>query len=400
MQARLPLRILIVFGLVSCAAVIAGSASAQDPASAFPPPEDPFENEATPVAGGGGDAGSGETLPSDFLAPGMTDLPGFLDAMELERGTSEELVDGIAAQVGGGVVLVSEVHRLAAPIEARMRKAGATESELRSMRAEALERLIESRIIDDMVERYQLSTTDAEIDKAVAMIAGQNGLSLEQLRASIASHGLSVEDYRAKLKQDIERSNLLRMVVSQRVKVEEKEVEALYKRRYGSQRTSGSEVHLRHLLVASGGEGKPDEAAACRIVEGARQQVVSGATSFEEAASRLSDNNRERGGDLGWVYSGELASWMAPAIVDLEPGQVSQVVPMYFGCNLLMVVDRREVTAVTLEQARPELQQQLGRRKEEEEYVRFIEKVRKTVYIERKGPFAEATRLEDRSASR
>jgi peptidyl-prolyl cis-trans isomerase SurA len=320
--------------------------------------------------------------------------------MELERSTTEELVDGIAAQVGGGVVLVSEVHRLAAPVEARMRKAGASESDVASMRGEALERLIEARIIDDMVERYQLSATDAEVDKAVAMIAGQNGLTLEQLRASIASHGLSVEDYRAKLKQEVERSKLLRMIVSQRVKVEEREVEALYQRRYGGQRTSGSEVHLRQLLVASGAEGKPDQAAACRIVEDARLQIVSGATSFEEAASRLSDHNRERGGDLGWVYSDELASWMAPAIVDLGPGQVSQVVPMYFGCNLLMVVGRREVTAVTLEQARPELQQLLARKKEEEEYVRFIEKVRETVYIERKGPFAEATRLEDRSASR
>jgi peptidyl-prolyl cis-trans isomerase SurA len=268
------------------------------------------------------------------------------------------------------------------------------------MRGEALERLIESRIIDDMVERYQLSASDAEVDKAVAMIAGQNGLTLEQLRASIASHGLSVEDYRAKLKQEVERSKLLRMIVSQRVEVEEIEVEALYRRRYGNQRTSGSEVHLRHLLVASGGDSKPDEDAACSIVEESRQQIVSGATSFEAAAGQLSDNNRERGGDLGWVYSDELASWMAPAIVDLAPGQVSQVVPMYFGCNLLMVVDRREVIVVTLEQARPELHQILARKKEEEEYVRFIEKVRETVYIERKGPFAEATRLEDRSASR
>jgi peptidyl-prolyl cis-trans isomerase SurA len=330
----------------------------------------------------------------------MTDLPGFLEAMELERGDSEELVDGIAAQVGSGVVLVSEVYRLASPVEARMRKAGASEPDIRSMRTEALERLIESRIIDDMVERYQLSASDAEVDKAVAMIAGQNGLTLEQLRASIASHGLSVEDYRAKLKQEVERSKLLRMIVSQRVEVEDSEVEALYRRRYGNQRTSGSEVHLRHLLVAAGGDGKPDQAAACKIVEEARQQIVSGATSFEVLAGQMSDSNRERGGDLGWVYSDELASWMAPAIVDLTPGQVSQVVPMYFGCNLLMVVDRREVIVVTFEQARPELHQIIARRKEEEEYVRFIEKVRETVYIERKGPFAEATRLEDRSASR
>ncbi len=73
---------------------------------------------------------------------------------------------------------------------------------------------------------------------------------------------------------------------------------------------------------------------------------------------------------------------------------------MYFGCNLLMVVERREVVAVTLEQARPELIELISQRKMDAEYVRFIDKVRENIYIERKGPYAERTRTEDRSARR
>ena len=386
--------------LALAAAIGAGSAFAQDEASAFPRSETPFETDAAPVEGGGADAAPDEALPSDFLAPGMTDLPGFLEAMELERSDSEELVDGIAAQVGSDVVLVSEVRRLAAPVEVRMRDAGAPESEILSVRAQALERLIESRIIEGMVERAQLSASESEVNTAVAAIASENGLTLEQLSASIASHGLSLDDYRAKIKKEIERNRLLGSIIRSRVQVEDSDVEALYRRRYANQRTSGSEIHLRHLLVAAGGAAGPDQAAACVIVEEARQQIVSGATNFEEAARRLSDANREQGGDLGWVHLDELASWMTPAVLHLAPGEVSEVVPMYFGCNLLMVVARREVAAVTLEQARPELEQIVFSQKMDEEYVSLIEELRGTIYIERKGIYAEATRLEDRSARR
>ena len=65
-----------------------------------------------------------------------------------------------------------------------------------------------------------------------------------------------------------------------------------------------------------------------------------------------------------------------------------------------MVVDRREVTPVTLEQVRPELEEVVFRQRMDVEYIRWIDKIRETVYIERKGIYAETTRLEERSASR
>ncbi len=137
---------------------------------------------------------------------------------------------------------------------------------------------------------------------------------------------------------------------------------------------------------------------ACRMAGEIRERVTSHQQSFENAARESSDANAERGGDLGWVHLDELAGWMTPAVKDLEPGQLSDVIPMYFGCNLLMVIDRREFKPVTLEDARPALEQALFHQKTDEEYRRWIEKVRKQVYVQRKGIYAEATRLGASSA--
>jgi peptidyl-prolyl cis-trans isomerase SurA len=295
-------------------------------------------------------------------------------------------------------VLVSEVRRLAAPIETRMRKADVAESEILAMRAEALERLIEQRLIEDIVRRAQLSATDAEVTAAIESIARENGLTLEQMSASIASHGLTLEEYRAKIKGEIERNKVLGSMVRSRVHVEDEEVRTLYVQKYSDQPESGSEIHLRHLLIAVAAEQMRDRAAACTITEEIRTKIVAGQLSFETAAARLSDTNAERGGDLGWVHSNELAGWMAPAVSSLKPGEVSEVIPMSFGCNLLMVVERRDFEPLTFEQARPMLEQQLFQRKMEEEYSVWIEKLREQVYIQRKGIYAEATRVGNRAS--
>jgi peptidyl-prolyl cis-trans isomerase SurA len=335
-----------------------------------------------------------------FFAPGTGGFGSFGDEGDAEAALPSEtevLVEGIAAQVGNGVVLVSEVRRLAAPIEVRMRKGGVPEGEIRAMRAEALERLIEQRLIEDIVRRAQLSATEAEVDQAVAAIAQENGLTLEQMRQSIAGHGLTLEEYRAKIKGEIERNKVLGSMVRSRVQIDDRELRDLYDQKYGGQRKSGAELHLRHLLVAVAAERMRDQDTACRIAADIRAEVVAGTISFADAASRFSDTNAERGGDLGWVHAEELAGWMGPSVARLEPGQISDVIPMSFGCNLLEVVDRREFTPVSFEDAQESLYQALFTRKMEEEYVLWIEKLRTQVYIERRGIYAEATRVGNRT---
>jgi len=73
------------------------------------------------------------------------------------------------------------------------------------------------------------------------------------------------------------------------------------------------------------------------------------------------------------------------------------VIEMPFGCNLLMVVERREVAPVTLAQVRTTIEQALFAQKMEQEYQEWIEKMRGQIYVERKGVYAEATRLQDRN---
>lgn len=300
---------------------------------------------------------------------------------------AEQLVEGIAAQVGNSIVLTSEVLELSAPIEERMRKAGAPAAEIAAMRRDALERLIETKLLSSVVERLELGADREEVDSAIAAIAEDNGLTIEQLLRSVTSHGLTIEEYQGKIRGEIERSKVVNAMVRSRVQIDSEEVVALYKERFGNQRDGGQEVYVRHILVMPNGRAANSAAQACEIVRLARVEITSGAADFAAVARRVSDMNPERGGDLAWIHRADLAEWMAPVIDGMQPGQLSEVISMPFGCNLLELVDRREFQRISFEQAESQLRNYLFQQKTEVEYTKWLDVLRDQTYIERKGAF-------------
>ncbi len=306
-----------------------------------------------------------------------------------------EIVDGIAAQVDGRIVLVSEVMRSVGEREAAMREQGAPDSAIAKLRADALERLIESRLIEGMVEKAELGATDAEVNRTIEDIAKENGLSLEQLYASVVFHGLSVEEYRAQIERDLERRNLLNGMLGSKVEVSDAEIEALYAERFGGQQDQGDSVHVRQILRAFGGAARRDQATACEEALAARERVLAG-EAFEEVAAQVSEVAPRDGGDIGWLPVASVAPWMRDALAPLEPGGVSEVVALPFGCAVLQLVDRRELEPVSLEQASPRLYREIWERKLEREYREWMEELRAKSYIDRRGYFAEAARLGSR----
>ena len=305
----------------------------------------------------------------------------------------EEIVDAIAAQVGNEIVLVSDVDQISAELEKQMRSSGVSNNDVLMMRAEALERLIEAKLLRRVVKQTEMEATDEEIDRAITQIAKENNLTLQQLARGVTSHGISFEVYREKIKDEIDRAKIVNSMIRSRIAVEPEEVQKLFLERHGDQPVGGEQVHLRHILVPAGVSVMRSHEAACPEVEKARKEIVSGQKSFETVARKISVLKAESGGDVGWLHADDIAAWMKPAITGLSPGEVSAVIPTNFGCNLLMVVERKSYAPTTLQDATPELEREIFDRKTNEEYIRWVDRLRDQTYIQRKGLFAETTRL-------
>jgi len=304
----------------------------------------------------------------------------------------EQLLDGIAAQVGSEIVLISEVMQVAGPALDQAQAAGAQPAELQAIRDQALDRAIERALIRQVVRRAELDAGDTEVDDAIGNIAAENEISVPQLRQSVESQGMPYEIYRERIRAEIEHSKVMNGIVASRVRVGEEEVRKRYQAEFGKQPRGGEEFFLRHLLfsfAARGGDRKAARAAA-----GAARARIAAGEDAAAVAAEVSEANPERGGALGWIHRRDLAGWMAPAVLPLESGALSEVIETSFGCNLVQVVERREYQPVTFERAEDALHGRIFAERMQVEYVKFIDEIRADTYIERKPFFADAQAAE------
>ncbi|MGH0029147.1 MAG: peptidylprolyl isomerase [Myxococcota bacterium] len=327
-----------------------------------------------------------------LLLTGLAGLALLATAVAPAARAAEQLVDGIAAQVGTRIVLISEVMRMVGPQEAMMREGGAPDQAIMKLRAEALDRLIEDRLIEGVVSQLELYADEEEIDQTIETIARDNGLTLEQLYASVVFHGMTREEYRQQIKEDLERRNVVNTFVGSDVKVDDLELRLAYDERFGDMPASSDNVHVRQLLISYGRGTKRDADAACEVVSSARRRLDEG-ESFEELARELSEVAPADGGDIGWLPTDELAGWMSEALDGLGDGDVSDPILLPFGCSMLQLVERRQVERLTFEQAKPALYQELWNRQLEEGYREWMDELRDKTYIDRRGYFADAAQF-------
>ena len=301
---------------------------------------------------------------------------------------AELLVDGIAAQVGSDVVLISEVREVAAPTEARARARGATDEDIRQLYFEVLEQVIERALIRQVVQRAEIGASDAEVDEAIASIARENKLTPEKLRASVEAQGMPYGLYRERIRGEIEHARVINDLVASKARVDDKELREIYDREIAKQPRGGDEFYLRVLVVTPQGEVPGAREAACRQVDDVAARVAAG-EDFETVAQGVNQANPQSRGSKAWVHQSELAGWMRGSVETLPVGGLSPRIDADFGCGIVQLVDKRSFVPKTFEQAKEGLYRQVFDEQLAAEYKKLVDRLRAQTYIERKGVFGE-----------
>ena len=108
------------------------------------------------------------------------------------------------------------------------------------------------------------------------------------------------------------------------------------------------EFNAAHILVDSEEKAK------------ALKAEIDGGKDFAEVAkANSSDGSAASGGDLGWFGLGQMVPEFEAAVTTLEVGQVSEPVKSQFGWHLIKLNEKRDTAPPTLDEARPELENQL-----------------------------------------
>ena len=151
------------------------------------------------------------------------------------RAAAVERVEGVAAQVGAEIVLLSEVQKMAAPIALKLLEQGGTIEDLVNTHEQALDRLIEQALIRQVIRQAELSASDSEIDAAIAGIAGDNNITASELRTSVEKQGLSFSEYREKIGDELEQHKVIQGMVMSKIRIDEEELKTIYENEYAQE---------------------------------------------------------------------------------------------------------------------------------------------------------------------
>ena len=249
-------------------------------------------------------------------------------------------LDRIAAVVNEDVVLQSEMDRAVQNVLAQYANQPGQLPPRAVLERQVLERLVLVKLQVARAAESGIRIGDAELTNAVNAVAQQNGTTPDGLRQRLEADGMSFDEFRSSLRDEITIQRLRQSYAQSRVQVSEGEVDAAI----AAQAATGVQYRLAHILV-----GVPDGASADQIstgkskIDGVKALVDKGELDFSAAAVRYSDSpNALEGGDLGWRSVDEIPTAFVEMLKGMSPGQVVGPLRGPSGFQLLKLVEVRD----------------------------------------------------------
>ena len=283
---------------------------------------------------------------------------GTATAQTRELGSSGDLIDGIAALVNEGVVLKSEVQeRIGFVVENFRVQQEQLPAEQRGslppmsvLERQVLDQLVLEQIQLQRAERLGIIIGDDVLNEVMSDIAGNLGISLDQLPAALASEGIDYDTFRDQQRQEVTISQLERRDVVARIAVTPREMDLCLVRLEDNQ-SSEFDYNVSHILIGFAPNAPPEEiGAAEERIEEIRAELEDGADFAELAVSYSESQTALQGGSLGWRKGAELPSIFTNVVQTLAIGEVSEPVETGSGFHLVRLNDMRGAERVVVGQ--------------------------------------------------
>lgn len=256
--------------------------------------------------------------------------------------------DYIAAVVNQDVVAASEVIQRTERLRQEARQRGEVMPETAGLRKQALEALIEDRVLVTYARENGTRVDEAELDRVVANVAAQNKLTMDQLRERLKADGTDYRSFRENLRDQMMTERVREREVQGRIRVTDAEIDA-YLDKKRAQLAAGGAINIAQVLVPVP-EGAPDSVVAERRAraEAALARIKAGEDFGKVAREVSEDSNKARGDEIGLRPADRLPDVFVQAVKGLKTGEVApEMLRSGAGFHILKVVERQGGASLT-----------------------------------------------------
>lgn len=253
---------------------------------------------------------------------------------------------------------------------------------------EVLEQFITEKLLEAEVRESGIKVTQEDVARYIVQIREKNGITEEELKAALSREGVTLESYRATIKGEIEKSEIINRQVRKRVNITAEDVERYY-RLNEKKYTTEQRVRLRHMLFPLSNGASPEQAKEVQAkASGIYKRIVAG-EDFSKLAKEYSEGaGASEGGDIGWVSRGGLLKEIEEiAFEKLSAGEVSQPFQTSLGFHLVKLEARDGGTPLSLSLVQGQVKEELYAKALEERFQKWLKSdLRKKHRVEVKLP--------------
>ncbi len=252
-----------------------------------------------------------------------------------------ELIDRVIAVVDSGVIMESELNLRVQDIIGRLRSEGTELPPKELLEEQVLERLIIEEIQLQIGDSAGVKISDAELNRALSMLASQNSMNLEQFKESLDANNSSYSKLRDSVRKELIIQRVQRGKVGANIEISEQEIENFLNSEEGRSKLA-EQYNVQQILLSLNSEAPESKVNSIKEKGADIIRRYNEGESFEKlAATYSSDQNALEGGSLGWRKATELPTLFSDVVTKMKVGEASELIRSGAGFHIIRLAEKR-----------------------------------------------------------
>ncbi len=332
---------------------------------------------------------------------GLAVLPSTVPAWAQGRGSSDTqnqqspyrgtIVEEIAARVNDQVISKSDYDRADQELEQEARQQSWTQAQLMEQKRDLMRSLIDNQLLLSKGKELGINGETEVIKRLDEMRKQYHLATLEDLQKAAESQGVSFEDLKEQIRENVIRSQVISQEVGSRIQVSPSEIRAFYQA-HQAEFEKPEQEHLNEILIPT---PNPDDAAQVAEAKKKADEVearLKGGADFATVAKADSGGpTAAQGGDLGDFKRDDLHSKeLEDATFSLQAGQFTEPIRTRQGWLILKVTEHQKGGVQPLEDVQNQVQEQVGMQKMEPALREYLTRLRDEASIDVRAPYFDS----------
>ena len=307
-----------------------------------------------------------------------------LMSLWLEPLFAAEVCNRVVAVVNNDVITLYELNNRIKEMtgEAPEELMQKNQAMFRDAQQKILGLLIDEKIAQAKIKELKIKVSEKQVDNYLEKLKRDNQWTQEDLVAGLQKEGLSYEKYRERVKNDIERAQLIEYEVRSKIIIRDEAIQKYYEEHKGTF-GAAEKVQLAGIFLTRKNLKSEEEMRELyRKAQDISAKLKAGADFSQMAATYSEGPGAKQGGDLGQFTVDHLEAGLKSVVEALPEGGTSDPIVRPNGIQIIKVVKKQTGKIRSLEEMREAIYGILYQEEVNRRYQNWIKELRDSAYTQ------------------